>query len=236
MQGSVPSDEILVAASATCHAWLDICAPLLYRSIEVSSSRISELIEDLSKLSRSRIAQHARLLHIFGPVPWLALPRLLKLLPHIENLSIDPPVAEEIPAAYLPALPRLTSVLLGASRNTMALTTISMEYLQFASVLDVLRLLASFPRLSSAFLRNCNVPAGPGLVGPVSMTHLNRLSILYRQSADPHDVHVGATLTQWWRWSHPLSDPDVGDYPGLHQADGQHISGLLKSLCSDRIL
>ena len=37
----------------------------------------------------SSIAQYTERLTIHGPVPWAALPRLLKLLPHLADLRID---------------------------------------------------------------------------------------------------------------------------------------------------
>ena len=116
---------MLAAASGTCRAWLAICAPKLYRRINVRSSRIDELVIDLSKPG-SHIAQHARWLDICAPVPWRALPRLVKLLPNLDELWMWGDWAATI--RYHPTHPRMAYGVLTAARITPALTELNLYY------------------------------------------------------------------------------------------------------------
>ena len=212
----------------TCRAWLDICAPALYRMIHLHPHRLPELIAVLSK-PRSRLAQHAQWLSIHGPVPWLALPTLMKQLLRVEHLRIQPVHRwDEVPRPYHPSHPQMCYSMLASSRTALTLTELHLESLEFSSPTDVLKLLALFPQLLETSLRACTIPPAERGVPAPSSTHLRTLSCeiarYYRQVADV------ASLAHWWRWPHSLNDSYVGLYPGLHQADVQGVFTLVKLL------
>ena len=224
----------LVSASLTCRAWLDICAPKLYRDIFISSSRTSELIAHSAKAG-SRVALHAERLRIDGAVPWLTLPRLLEVLPGVRELEICPSSwlwndETSIADAYHPSLPRLMSGVLAVSQQTLALTSLQLTDQCFSSSAAVLRLVALFPLLQKVRLMDCTVE--PRFEHPFSTpsTHLTNITMEYcLQKATVHPAGR-AHLALWWQLRHPANDVEVGPYPGLHHADMKSVCSVLKSI------
>ena len=212
--------SVLAAASGTCRAWLAFCAPELYHWIFVPSSRVAECIADLSKPG-SHIAQHARWLSIHGPVPWSDLPKLVRLLPSLDVLRL-----QDRHDVYHPNLFRLTCRVLAASRVVPALTTLTLSYQTFHSAADVLRLLASLPRLLLAVLEDCSIASTPELVPRASATNVSQLRLVVRS----RKAAQLAPLAQWWQWSHPAASPTNNLFPGLHITDSQAVYGIMKSL------
>ena len=236
-QGWWWSRGVLAAASGTCRAWFAFCAPDLYRRVLVLPSRSAdELVEDLSKPG-SHIPQHARRLRIYdGPVPWRALPKLVKLLPNLDRLIIERRTDDmsrlrgdekATDARYHPTHPRMTYGVLTAARITLALTQLNLYYHRFSSAADVLNLLASFPRLSTAKLDDCPIGPGRGSVITPSATDLRELRLAYCST-----VEEIVCLADWWRWSHPVNSPSVAPYPGLHWDDYRRVCSVLESLCT----
>lgn len=135
----------LATTSRVCRAWLKISAPALYRRLchWIDSSRVKELVEDVSKPG-SRIAKYAERLTIHGPLPWVAFPKLLKLLPRLVYLSVFANSSALRPG-YHPTLLCLMSTTHIASRTPLALTELRLYHQSFSSPADVLRLLACFP-------------------------------------------------------------------------------------------
>ena len=231
---SLPQDrEDRLSVGLVCRAWLKICAPTLYRVITVHSSRLNELIADLTHPG-SYIVPNAQILNVHGPVPWLTLSTLMGLLPGLSRLDIRLPyhdAATPYPP-YDPSHPYLaSSAILTASQATLALTTLVLFRLRFSSIFDVLRLLGLFPRLSKATLFDCVVPYGSRLeaIFPPRSTHFTRLCVI-RQNDDADTVIDIASFAEWWRWPHPVTDTEVGLYPGLHKADTQTIVTTLQWL------
>ena len=210
----------------TCRAWLRICAPGRHPWIYVRSSSIDELIADLSK-SSTGFGKYTDELYIRGRVPWLAIPKLFKLLPRIDSIFFNPRVGNksvniDAPHRYHSSHPRLMSFMSAASLTMLPLRYLSLEKIQFSSATDVLRLLAALPSLSEAILSlgDIGIPPGPGSVTirPPPSTHLKRLYT--------SDGVMIVPLVQCWQWPHPVNDPDVGPFPGLHKADIQVISAI----------
>ena len=217
-----------------CRTWLEICAPRLYRLIHLHTRHVNEFIRNLSKLgSRSRIAQHAKRLWIHGPVPWLALPKLLPLLRHLDELTVYPP--HKAPHQYHTSHPRMaSSMFTAASRAALTLNTLSLMNVEFSSATDVLRLLDFFPRLSRISLSGCTIPPGIAFARSVPSTCLRRFDISRANKVKhkllPDIIVEAAFFAQWWRWPHLSSDPEVGAYPGLHEEDISCILALWKVL------
>ena len=220
--------RVLATASASCRPWFAICAPILYRKIFVRSSSISKLIEDLS-MAGSQIARHARDLSIHGSFPWRTLPRLLTLLPHVGVLRIRTLSGTELVGvdAYHLTHPRVTFGVFVASRTSLTLTELQLYSQRFYSAADVLQLLASFPRLSTASLRSCSIRPGSGSLPSVSTTNLRKLDI--HPSEGQHDIREVIYLLSCCRWSHPTTSA-VGSYPGLHAADFQTVLEMMTLL------
>ena len=99
---------------------------MLYRKIYVDPSGIHELIEDLVKPG-SCVAKHAKRLTIHGPVPWLALPKLMKLLPFVDTLKINPLVEEVVGTCCFPSHPRLASAINVSSRPLQMLRELKLH-------------------------------------------------------------------------------------------------------------
>lgn len=216
----------LVAASNVCHAWLDICVPEMYRSISARSSRAEELIKDLSKPG-SRVVQYAEELKIRGPIPWLALPRLLVSLPHLGNLNIIED-KKASPTVYLPRHPRLACRMYRASRTTLALTSLFLANQWFSSTADILWLLACLPHLASAHFNSCNIQTASTTAPLVPVTHLKSLSLSYNEDA----IHEGilSSLAQWWQWPHAIAGPAITPYPGLHREEAQDVLAVIRAI------
>ena len=212
--------------SGTSRAWFKICAPELYRRILFRSPRtVRELIEDLSKPG-SHIAQHARALVIFGPVPWQDLLKSVRVLPSLDQLYIG--FSDESTDSYNPNLFRLTCRILAASRVVPALTMLKLECHTFHSAADVLRLCASLPRLLLAEFSHCSIASTPELVPHASATNVTQL----RLAVYLCDVVQAASLAQWWQWSHPATSSTNDLFPGLHVRDSLAVCGILKSACT----
>ena len=179
--------------------------------------------------SRSRIDRHAEKLTIRGPVPWLALPQLLKLLPRIFDLKIargrhkGPEMF-----GYHPAYPRLTFVV-RAARGTSALTKLTLQAQRFSSPGDVLRLLALFPRLAAVDLTSCVIEPNPGLVPVTQVTSLVGIVAYIPTSS----LRVCSSLAQWWQWPHLGSTGDLDGakpFPGVRSADARGIFAVINCL------
>ena len=216
--------RILAAASRTCRAWFKLCSPEMYCGIVIRSPRtVRELIEDLSTPG-SHIAQHARELTIRGPAPWWDLPKLLKLLPSLDEMWIWD--RDELTDAYDPNLWPKSCRMLAASRTVPALTKLDLRYLLFHSAVDILRLCASLPSLSVARLRDCSISSKSEIVSCASAPNVSQLKLLI-QSDNPSEA---ACLAQWWRWSHPAASRTIGLFPGLRRVDSQTVCEIIKSL------
>lgn len=204
--------------------WLAICAPELYKPIRVHSSRVKELIEDLSKPG-SRIVQHAEDLAIYGPVPWLALVKLLKLLPSLRTMTISDDDFGASRPAYHTKASLFASV---ASRAMLSLTSLVLWNQRLSSAADVLCLLACFPHPHSLELNGCTIQTASSIALLVASTRLKTIQL--KQYDDP-EVCEGTllSLAQWWRWPHEAAEPATIQYPGLHRADAQHVFAIIRS-------
>ena len=103
-----------------------------------------------------------------GPVAGASEAR--QLLPNLDMLGMFGG-RKDSDVCYHPAHPRLTCGTFAATRLIPALTHLQLSDQRFLSAADVLHLLGSFPRLSTATLQCCNVPSGLGSVPTPSMNN-----------------------------------------------------------------
>lgn len=216
----------LFALSEVCRAWYAICAPDLPKTFHIRSPRIDELIGDLSKPG-SRLARDAEGLAVVGLIPWLSLPKLLKLLPRLRELDIQEHMPTS-PTVYHPGMLRWSSATRVTSRT---LTGLQIRRLWFPSATDVLRLLAHFPRLSTAHFNDCTIHIASETTLPISSTNLSRMYL--SQPKDLIHTRTIPSLTQFWQWPHPVVNPEVEPYPGLHLADAQGVAAVIGSVAGD---
>lgn len=176
----------------------------------------------------SCIAQYTEELFIHGPIPWLALPKLLKPLPRLVKLFIKED-SDTFRAAYHPTAPCLISTMLVTSRTPLALTSLQLNRQRFSSAADVLRLLVCFPRLSTASLGDCAIKIVLATAGPLVLSAcLSEIS--WQQYTDSVSERAIWSLVQWWRWPHAAAELAATPYPGLHPADAQEVSAIIRSI------
>ena len=218
----------------TCRAWLVVCAPQLYEDIKVRSTQINEFVNAVSTPG-SLVAQWARRLRVLGQVPWQALPRLLSILPVLTELRLTEGCQSTLTSSlpyihHHPALLRICSVQSIASQaaKTASITFLDLVNQQFASTVDVLRLLCSFRRLESARFDFCTIRGRSAATPFVRATHLH--SIRIRGEVFSHGVW---SLLLWSQWRQFAADCEMIPYPGLHAVDAQNIVTALASLTFD---
>ena len=194
------------------------------------SVSIDKLTEVLPKSGHGRrVSNHARVVEYEGPIPWLALVKMMKLLPHVRELGMNSKLRGSqndpfYPPSYPPSHPRSASSMLAASRPVPTLTSLFMKDVQFSSAMDILRLLPAFPLLSRASFWKCTIPSGSNPVLAPRLTHLRDLIF----SLTP--VAEGEGFAQFWQWPHPAGDPKLGPCPGLQSGEIQMLFTMIRSL------
>ena len=194
----------------------------MYCSISLSSSRVMELMQDLSRPG-SRIAQYATTLTMRDSIPWLLLPRLLRALLRVRSVHLeDNAVAYNTSAWHPPTNLRLVARMLIA-RPAPSLRSLRLSNVSFSSSSDVIRLLASLSQLTEAVVFDCFFLIHSTDIPSTKSTCLRHLNVHVSPPADDN-VFAISSLTHWWRWPHLYT---TKAYPGLRNVDARSVDALL---------
>ena len=190
--------KIGVASGLRNSTWTRVGCRLRWRT----SRCVDALRRDLSR-PKSLIGLHAQVLVIRGPVPWLALPKLLKRMPSIDTLIIgaglklkDDQVIPKIALVYPATLSYLTSVIMTASSPVLCEAYLTEH--RFSSAKDLLPLLALFTRIVKVTLLTQVRPRSlePRKVSSSkSVFDLDRVYIRYTSN-----LASAACLARLWQW------------------------------------
>ena len=211
------------ALGLSCRAYLERCAPEMYDTIWVKTARIAEFVQDISKPG-SLISSSANTLYIRGRMPtWMTFPKVWKRLPNIRKVSIlNVDSAHDLPTTFSP-IPGISSSIMAQANAPSHLQELSLVGHMFASTVDLLRFLSSFPRLERLALNLVCVTKAPPICPPAKSTRLR-----YVQLA------VCSRYLWWlmlcWKWAHTSDDLDVGAFPGFQHIDASIISYALQSI------
>ena len=91
----------------------------------------------------------------------------------------------------------------------------------FATTVDFLRLISSFPLLTDLTLDMVFATSSPCVSPPVKATRLRY-------------VRIGWCMWRFWRvmlcwkWPHSADDPNVGAFPGLRHTDAAAVADMLE--------
>lgn len=112
----------------------------------------------------------------------------------------------------------------------LALTFLGLSYQSLLSAADVLCLLACFPHLEHLKLSHCTIQTASTTALLMRYTRLRTIHL--DRGEGEGALHEGtiSSLAQWWRWPHEAAEPAIVQYPGLHRADAQLVSTILRSI------
>lgn len=188
----------------------------MFGNMRIPSSRAEEFARDLAQRG-SHIPRFATSLVLEGPIPWLALPKILGALPRLAEARIEVRGSKVSP--YNHVLPHRAGAI-RLSTLSSRITKLELSRQQFWSTADILYLVASCPQVVSISLGSCTAQARASAAPSLKCTQLTNIY------ACPAGANL-SSLVLSWQWPQFVSDSAISSFPGLRSKDASGVAALM---------